>query len=466
MPKKHVIIGGGPAGMHAIETIRKYEAPADSEIHLVSDEPPYSRMVIPYWMAGQITEEHVLTGSDGYYKKDGVTAHVGRRATKIDTNGSSVTLDDGSNLSFDTLLLATGSSAAKPPIEGVELPGVHNLWTMDDARAVLQATTPQSKILFVGAGFIGFIILNALHKRGNKLAVVEMESHVLPRMLNARAAGLVESWLGRVGVETHTGSSVSKIEQAGGKLKATLGDGTALDVDCVVIATGIRPNLKFLDGSGINTDQGILVDENLQTNIPNVYAAGDCAQGPDLSTGEQQVHAIQPTAVDHGRIAGANMAGQNVRYAGSLLMNVLDVCGLQCASFGRWSGAGGDEQEIVNESRPIYRKLLWDGDTLAGSVILGPVSDVSTLNDMGMIKGFIQTKADLSQWKEYLASHPLDVRRPYIACGVAQKLLDTTLLPEPTADVGYRYQDAQPGSDRSEHHATFVSTIAGTPKEC
>src|SRR5581483_6595231 len=121
-----------------------------------------------------------------------------------------------------------------------------------------------------------------------------------------------------------------------GRKRVSLANGQSIDADLVVVATGIRPNLEFVKGSGIHIDQGIVVDSHMRTSIPHVYAAGDVAQGPDLLGDKPAVHAIQPTAVDHGRIAGANMAGQSIAYAGSLLMNILDACGLQCASFGRW----------------------------------------------------------------------------------------------------------------------------------
>jgi hypothetical protein len=155
------------------------------------------------------------------------------------------------------------------------------------------------------------------------------------------------------------------------------------------------------------------------------------------------------------------MAGKNVTYDGSLLMNVLDICGLQTASFGQWSSTG-ETKVISNESRPIYRKVIFDGDRIVGAILLGQTGDLSTLNDMGMIKGFIQTKTQLGEWKAYLDHHPLDVRRAYIACGVATKLLNKTLLPEPTEDIGYRHQDAKPDSavDRGPHHAVFADTFA------
>jgi len=460
MPNKHVIIGNGPAGMHAIETIRKYD-PSGSEIHLVSSEPAYSRMVIPYWMAGSITEQHVLTANDEFYRKNGVTPHMGKRVAAVDPNAKRLTIDGGETLQFDTLLIATGSSASKPPIPGVDLPGVHNLWTMDDARAVAPRSQQGQKVLFVGAGFIGFIILNALFKKACKLAVVELEKQILPRMLDAASAELATKWLRGKGVDVFTGTSVSKIESRGSKLVSTLANGQSVESDSAVIATGIKPNIDFVKGSGIKTDKGVLVDNHLRTNFPSIYAAGDCAQGPDLLDSQQAIHAIQPTAIDHGRIAGANMAGKNVTYDGSLLMNVLDICGLQTASFGRWS-ATGDVKTITNESRPIYRKIIFDGDRIVGSILLGQTGDLSTLNDMGMIKGFIQTKTQLGEWKGYLDHHPLDVRRAYIACGVATKLLNKTLLPEPTEDIGYRHEDARPDSavDRGPHHAVFADTLA------
>jgi NAD(P)H-nitrite reductase large subunit len=280
-------------------------------------------------------------------------------------------------------------------------------------------------------------------------------------MLDAASAELATKWLRGKGVDVFTGTSVSKIESRGSKLVSTLANDQSVESDSVVVATGIKPNIDFLKSSGIKTDKGVLVDSHLRTNFPNIYSAGDCAQGPDLLDSQQTIHAIQPTAIDHGRIAGANMAGKNVAYDGSLLMNVLDICGLQTASFGQWSSTG-DAKTITNDTRPIYRKIIFDGDRIVGAILLGQTGDLSTLNDMGMIKGFIQTKTPLGEWKGYLDHHPLDVRRAYIACGVATKLLNKTLLPEPTEDIGYRHQDAKPDStvDRGPHHAVFADTLA------
>src|SRR5207249_39932 len=268
---RHVIIGGGPAGIAAIEAIRATEGQA-SAIALISDEPAYSRMVLPYYLAREIPEAHCLIGDQAYFDRQKVEPLLGVRVQRVDTQTRNLILSDGQTLPFDTLLIATGSSAQRPPISGVNQDGVYTFWTLDDARKTIAKGQGTPEAVLVGAGFIGFIVLNAMTKLGWKLSVVEMEPQVLPRMLDKQGANAVDEWL--------------------------------------------------------------------QTSMPGIYAAGDVAAGPDLLTGKPAVHAIQPTAIDHGRIAGANMAGKGVRYPGSLLMNVLDVIKLHCASFGLWREDG------------------------------------------------------------------------------------------------------------------------------
>ena len=455
MATEHVIIGGGPGGMNAIETIRGYDA--DASITLISDEPAYSRMALPYYISGNIPVEQVNTGDDDYFGRLGVKTRFGVSVSEVNPHASMLTLSDGSMVPFDNLLIATGSSAQKLNIPGADGDGVHNLWTVADAEKTVSALGGDAEVAFIGAGFIGFIILNAMHKRGARLKVIELEGQVLPRMLDAQGASLVGSWLESQGVEVHTGVSVQAIDHGHDGVKTLqLSDGSSTRADVVIVATGIKANIGFLDGSGIETNQGVLVNNRCQSNVANVYAAGDVAEGPDLSTGGQAVHAIQPTAVDHGRIAGANMAGQDVEYPGSLLINILDVCGLQCASFGDWSG-DGDVTEVINANRPVYRKLIWDGSTITGAIILGPADDVAMLNDMGMIKGLIQAKTDLGAWKQHIQANPTDIRRPYVATKTAEKMLALTSLGKPSEHRSYQHaQDG--GKDRSAHQVFVNST--------
>ena len=207
------------------------------------------------------------------------------------------------------------------------------------------------------------------------------------------------------------------------------------------------------------------VDETLQSSAEGVYAAGDAAQGLDLSTGERRVHAIQPTATDHGRIAGANMAGESVRYAGSLTMNILSAQGVEACSFGLWDGAGKQCTVVSNASGGIYRKYVWGGDTgdaLIGGALVGPTLAVSGTNDVGMLKGLVQTGVELGPWKAYLEENPLDLRRVFVASGAAQRLLESTLLTgRVSTPRGFRFPKLAPVRSRTPHHAELVT---GAPR--
>src|SRR5215510_3664355 len=214
---RHVIIGGGPAGMAAIEAIRA--ADQASSITLISDEPAYSRMVLPYYLAREIPEQHVMIGDQAYWNRQKVEAVLGVRVQRVDAQTRTLTLSDGKTLSFDTLLIATGSSAQRPPIPGLNQDGVYTFWTLDDARKTIAKGMGAPEAVLVGAGFIGFIVLNAMAKLGWKLSVVEMVDHVLPRMLDKQGAAAVEGWLNAHGVALHTGTQVQGIsKEDNGKL--------------------------------------------------------------------------------------------------------------------------------------------------------------------------------------------------------------------------------------------------------
>jgi NAD(P)H-nitrite reductase large subunit len=460
MTTHHVIIGGGPVATNAAETIRQFESEA-SRITLVCDEPAHSRMALPYWLAGKVPREQTHTADAASFEKLGVDAKIGVRVNSIDPQAKSLSLSDDGTLEFDNLLIGTGSRPLELPIPGSDLPGVQPLWSLGHTQSLLDATADMDKprVVMIGAGFIGFIMLNAMHKRGWDLAVVERESHVLPRMLDDDAATLVESWLADKGVAAHTAAAVQAIREGDdGSKVVELDNGTQVTADIVVVATGVQPNLELLDGSGITTDAGILVDDHLRTNFPFIYAGGDCTQGPAMCADGPEIHAIQTTAVDHGRVAGANMADGDVAYSGSLLMNILDVCGLQNASFGNWSDENAEAITISNASGYVYRKLLFTGDQLTGALFVGRANDMGMLTDVGMVKGIMQTETALGSWKEFLRENPFDIRRPYIAKGVAVKLKNTTLLGRPAQPRGYRFEGAEPKSAAGPGHAVYVGT--------
>jgi NAD(P)H-nitrite reductase large subunit len=433
--KRHVIVGGGTAGMNAITTIREIDRGA-SEVVLVSAERPYARMVLPYYLARDITESHVFTANPSRLAQLGVTAHLGRRAARLDTQANKLTLDNGTEIEYDDLLIATGSSAVRAPVSGADGPGIHSFWTLDQAREVLKGISAGREVVMVGAGFIAFTILNSILKLGAKLTIVEIAPQVLPRMIDRAGAEIVEGWLRRHAVEVRTGAHLQAIETADGRNHLRFQESGDLVADVVIMATGIRPNLEWLNGSGVQVNRAILVDDHLRSSVPNVYAAGDVAEGRDFVTGERAVHAIEPTAMEHGRIVGANMAGHPVAYRGSLLMNIVDVIHLEIASFGAWDSDPSEVFTALKVERPAYRKFLWQGDRLIGAIILGPSSDVWTTNDIGMLKGLVQTASGLGQWKDLLRRNLFDVKKAFLAARTTAQLLPQKTLGRPSVPAG------------------------------
>jgi NAD(P)H-nitrite reductase large subunit len=435
MPARHLIVGGGTAGMNAMRTIREEERER-SEITLVSTEKPYSRMVLPYYLDRSIAESHVFTATAAVLAQWGVKTLLGRRATQLDVKANVCTLDDGTKLEYDDCMIATGSSPVRAPVPGADGRGVHSFWTLDQCRDLIAQTTPGSHVVMVGAGFISFTILNSILALGAKLTIVEIAPRILPRMIDATGAELTERWLIDHGVAVRAGAKLTAIEDAEGRKRLTFAEGPEIVADVVIMATGIRTNLEWLKDSGITIDRGIVVDDRLRSNVPNVYAAGDIAQGRELIGGAGAVHAIEPTAQEHGRVVGANMAGRDVRYAGSLLMNIVEVCHLDIASFGAWDDSAAESVSAVKPERPAYRKLLFTGDRLTGAIILGRSTDIWTTNDVGMLKGLVQSQVSLARFKDHLRANPFDIKPAYIASKTTGALLPETVLGRPSKAPG------------------------------
>jgi NAD(P)H-nitrite reductase len=406
----HVIIGNGPAGVIAAETIRKH-AP-DANITLIGDEPepPYSRMAIPYLMMGNIGEEGTYLRKDKNHFASLNIRLKTARAQSIDAKARQVKLDAGESLPYDKLLIATGSVPNKPPIPGIDAPGVHPCWTLVDARNIISLAKPGSKVLQMGAGFIGCIIMEALAERGVDLTVVEMGNRMVPRMMTEGAGAMIKAWCEKQGIRVYTDTRVDAISHSGGKLSAKLGNGKTLKADLIISSTGVKPNIAFLKGSGIKCEQGILVNDHMETNIPGVYAAGDVAESLGFSTGKREVYAIQPAAADEARIAALNMAGKNASTQGNLAMNVLNTVGLIASSFGQWGGAeGGEHVELKDEAAFKYLRLEFKDDRLVGATSLGLTAHV------GVIRGLIQGRIRLGEWKQKLMQDPTRLMDAYLA---------------------------------------------------
>ena len=412
----HLILGAGPAGVIAAETIRKH-ARGDS-ITLVGDErePPYSRMAIPYLLVGDIGEPGTYLRKQPEHFSRLRIDRVDAQARHVDIAARTVTLDDGQTLTFDRLLIATGSHPVRPPIPGLDLPGVETCWTLADARAIAERARPGARVLQMGAGFIGCIIMEALQKRGVQLSVVEMGDRMVPRMMGPVAGGMIRDWCEQQGVQVFTGHKVERIERGeGDALKVHLSGGKVLDADLVISATGVRPAIGFLEDSGITCLLGVLTDELMQTNVPGIYAVGDCAEAFDPFTGKTVVSAIQPNAAEQARVAALNMVGQNTTLKVVTQINVLDTLGLISTSFGNWQGVpGGEQAELTDTAAGRHLSLQFKDDVLIGC------NSVGLTEHVGVMRGLVEGQVRLGEWKDVLLRDPLRLPEAYLACAQGQ----------------------------------------------
>ncbi len=408
----HLIIGAGPAAVSAAEQIKKLDARSEVTMLAAEDVPPYSRMAIPYYLVGNIQQEGTyLRKNADHFSNSGISVRHAR-ANGLDAHAKQVSLADGESVAYDKLLIATGATATKPPIPGIDLDGVHNCWSLADAHKIIEKATPGSNVVLMGAGFIGCIILESLAANKVNLTVIEMENRMVSRMTNRTMGTMIKDWCVDQGIKVMTSTKVDRIDQgADSTLSVTTNTGESIPADLVICATGVRSNTAFLDGSGINVDMGIVVGDYMETSLPDVYAAGDVAQGKDFSTGEYYVQAIQPTAVEHGKIAAQSMVSGHISAnAGNVNMNVLDTVGLISTSFGMWMGVdGGEESELVDKENFKYLNLQFKDDVLVGASSLGMTQHV------GVMRGLIQTASPLGEWKDKLMENPTRLSEAYLA---------------------------------------------------
>ena len=417
----HVIIGAGPAGVIAAETLRRHAPDDRITIYGQERETPYSRMAIPYLLMGKVGETGTHLRRSSAHFADLHVNVVQQRVQSAQTASKKIVLADGSTVAYDTLLIASGSTPVRPPIPGIDADGVLHCWTLADARAIAQRAQRGARVLQLGAGFIGCIILEALAARGVQLTVVEQGDRMVPRMMGPEAGGMIRRWVETKGVRVHTGTRVESITP-GTPLQVRLSNGETLSADLVISAAGVRPTMDFLADSGVRCLQGVLTDEHLQTNVTGVFAAGDCAEAFDKVSGKTIVSAIQPNAAEQARVAALNMLavsrGQPMQaeLKGVTQINVLDTLGLISASFGNWEGvAGGQHVELTDAANWRHLSLQFAEDRLVGCNAVGWTQQV------GVMRGLVEGQVRLGAWKDALLRDPTQLGMAYLAAAQGQQ---------------------------------------------
>jgi len=398
---KYVIVGNSAGGMAAARAIRKSDEAGS--ILILSEEkyPAYSRPLIAKHLSEGKSVDRMRLVPPSFYEEMKLEVRLGTKADSLDPTRHVVHTDDGAEISYDSLLLATGSTPIVPPVPGSDRTGVFTFTTFDDAMHIAAHLPAVERAVIVGGGFIGLSAADALRKRNIDVTIVEMLPRVLAGMLDETGSSMVERAATEAGVRVMTGRRVDAIngDSLTGRAvsSVTLDDGSRLPCEMVIMAVGVRARTDLVEGLA-NVDRGILVDEYMRTSIPDVYACGDACKTHDYVRGSQGVIAVWPNAVAGGAVAGSNMAGAKRAYDGATTLNALPYFGLAIGSAGIVSSPDNDIEDVSSVQRGCYRKVTLKNGVVVGMVFAGDTSKC------GVIHSLMKKKIPVGEWKESLVS--------------------------------------------------------------
>lgn len=366
--KNYVVIGNGVAAAGCVEGIRSVDK--KSKITIVSGEnhPVYCRPLISYYLEGKTTVPKMNYRSESFYEDNNCDVFYGKKAVEIDDKSKKVILDDGTVVCYDSLCIATGSSPFVPPFSGLDtVENKFTFMTIDDTLALEKALTPTSRVLIVGAGLIGLKCAEGIADRVLKITVCDLANRVLSSILDDECAYVMQKHLEENGIEFMLSDTVEKFD----KNTAVMKSGKAVDFDVLVLAVGVKANTDIFKNLGGNVNRGIIVNDRMETSVPDIYAAGDCTEGNDISIGAKRVLAILPNAYMGGFCAGENMADKKALFNNAIPMNSIGFFGLHAMTAGSYP----EDSEVYEEKTDngIKRLYIKDG-LLAGYIIIGDVA--------------------------------------------------------------------------------------------
>ncbi len=393
----YVIIGNSTAAVGAIEGIRKYDSA--TPITVVSDEPyhTYSRPLISYYLGGKVTEETMVYRPLDFYQRNNVRTVLGVRAASVDYKEKSILLENGERLEYTKLLLATGGKPFIPPMNGLGKKNIFNFIKLDDVKAIEKVAVRGSRAVVIGASFSGLKAVEALVKRQVNVTVIDIMSRIMPRVLDDTAAAIAAKTLQDHHVKVLLNNTVETILGEDTATGVLLKDGTRIDCDFVILAIGVRCNTDLVKDSGIKINRGIVVDEKMQTSIPDVYSAGDVAEGYNFIEEKMMEIAIIPNAYYQGETAGANMAGVDKTFSEGFIMNSMPLLDLPIISAG--ISEDRDGIEVISKYEPerdAYKKFYISGNRLVGYLLVNDVDRAGIYTDM------LRTQSDITAFKKDL----------------------------------------------------------------
>jgi len=384
----YVIIGNSAAGIGAVEGIRRVDR--EGKITIISDEEysAYSRPLISYYLADKVTQEEMKYRPDEFYNQNNVDAKLGIKVTEVNEDDKKVLLEDDEEVTYDKLLVATGGAPFIPEMKGVNKENISNFIKLDDAKAIASdiKESEAEEVVILGAGLIGLKAAEALIKKGLKVTVVELADRVLSAILDKEAADLVQEHLEEAGINFILEDTIIEFlgdEKATGvKLKS----GQELDCDLAVVAVGVKPNVSIVKGTNVEVNRGLVVNDKLETNIDDIYAAGDVSEGYDMLHEMAGVIPIWPNAYNQGLVAGQNMAGSNESYREGFARNAIGFFDLSMITAGIINPATDEYEVLIDkvEEDKVYKKIVLKDGKIVGFIYLNDVDRAGILT--GLIK--------------------------------------------------------------------------------
>jgi nitrite reductase (NADH) large subunit len=393
----YLIVGNGVAGTTAAENIRKQDNEGNVTIVTDEDLPFYWRIQLNEYISGDITEEQLLAKKEDWYPDQNMTLKLRTRIVGAEAQKKVLVTEDKEELAYDRLLIATGSHSFIPPIKGSEKKGVFALRDVQDARNISLFAKSVEEVILIGGGLLGLEAGNALRKLGKKIMVVEFFPRLLPRQLDVDGAARLQKIMEEMGFSFRLGAKTQEITGDDKANGALLEGGETLSGQMVVISAGVRPNLELAEPLGLKTDKGVVVDERLQTNQPDIYAAGDVAEFRGMPYG------IWPAAMEQGKIAGVNMAGGEATYNGTTMANTLKVVGVDLASAGNIDAENEFESKVATDEDQ-YKKIVLENNQIIGCIMLGDTKGFNEITKM------MSEKRDVSQIKDQILSEGFDFK--------------------------------------------------------
>jgi len=379
---KYVIVGNSAAAVGAVEAIRRNDK--NGSIVIISSEKyhVYSRPLISYLLKGRTDEDRMKYRDDNFYIDKQCDLLLNKTVKAIDPEKKQVVLDDGVSVSYDKLLLCTGSSPFIPPVPGLDqVKNKFAFTTLDDAKALDNTLKENSKVLIVGAGLIGLKCAEGISNKNVEITCVDLAPKVLSSILDDESSEIVKKHLEDNNIRFYLSQQITRFDGN----KAYLGDDTEIQFDVLVMAVGVRPNISLLKDIGGKTNRGIIIDERCRTSVPDIYAAGDCCESFDISSEQEKVMALLPNAYMQGECAGMNMSGADFVFDRAFPMNSIGLFGMHIMTAGTYTG-----QVYCETDQKNYKKLFYSDNRLNGFILIGKY-----IEKAGIYTGLIRDRTPL-----------------------------------------------------------------------